>query len=172
MAGPWVADPAVDPSSLRHVYGSFPSGVVAVCGRGPAGLAASSFTSVSMDPPLVSFCIQGTSRTWPTLAGLPRLGVSVLGAAHVSACLQLSARDADRFAGLAVTTTADGAVFVDGTPAQLDCTIEGLLPAGDHDVVLLRVLRARVAPGGEPLAFHAGAFRVLGSRTSCGDGPS
>ena len=160
----WPADPVLDRTALRRLYGCFPSGVVAVCAEGPdgpVGLAASSFSSVSIDPPLVSFCIQNTSTTWPKLATLPRLGVSVLGSAHSAVCLQLSKKDGDRFAGLATSTTADGAVFVDGSPAQLDCSVESLLPAGDHEIVLLRVHAARALPEDEPLVFHASAFRQL-----------
>jgi flavin reductase (DIM6/NTAB) family NADH-FMN oxidoreductase RutF len=163
----WPADPVLDQAALRRLYGCFPSGVVAVCARGPegpVGLAASSFTSVSMDPPLVSFCIQNTSTTWPKLADLPRLGVSVLGSAHSAACLQLSRKTGDRFVGLAITETADGAVFVDGSPAQLDCSVEDLVPAGDHQIVLLRVHAARALPEDEPLVFHASAFRELVGR--------
>ncbi|MCF7548047.1 MULTISPECIES: flavin reductase family protein [Pseudonocardia] len=160
----WPADPILDTAALRTLYGCFPSGVVAVCAQGPdgpVGLAASSFTSVSMDPPLVSFCIQNTSSTWPKLADLPRLGVSVLGSAHSVACRQLASKTGDRFAGLDLATTADGAVFVEGSPAQLDCSVEDLLPAGDHQIVLLRVHAARALPADEPLVFHASTFREL-----------
>lgn len=157
------ADPVLDVPTLRRVYGCFPSGVVAVCGHGPngpVGLSASSFTSVSMDPPLVSFCIQNTSSTWPKLAKLPRLGVSVLGSAHSVACRQLAMKEGDRFAGLDLATTSEGAVFVEGSPAQLDCSVEELVPAGDHQIVLLRVHAARALPA-EPLVFHASTFREL-----------
>ncbi|MFR9807218.1 flavin reductase family protein [Pseudonocardia sp. RS010] len=159
----WPADPVLDVPALRRLYGCFPCGVVAVCGQGPdgpVGLAASSFTSVSMDPPLVSFCIQNTSSTWPKLAELPRLGVSVLGSDHSVACRRLAMKEGDRFAGLDVTSTSDGAVFVEGSPAQLDCSVEELVPAGDHHIVLLRVHAARALPA-EPLVFHASTFREL-----------
>ncbi|MEV1294213.1 flavin reductase family protein [Pseudonocardia sp. NPDC049635] len=159
----WSADPVLDSAALRALYGCFPSGVVAVCAQGPhgpVGLAASSFTSVSMDPPLVSFCIQNTSSTWPKLAGLPRLGVSVLSSEHSVACRQLSAKQGDRFAGLELAATPDGALFVAGSSGQLDCSVEQLVPAGDHQIVLLRVHGARVVPA-EPLVYHSGSFREL-----------
>jgi flavin reductase (DIM6/NTAB) family NADH-FMN oxidoreductase RutF len=161
--------PALDPATLRRLYGTFPSGVVAVCGTGPdghVGLAASSFTAVSMDPPLVAFCIQNDSTTWPRLATLPRLGISVLGAAHAGACRQLAAKGTDRFAGLAVTATPGGALFLDGASARLDCVVETLLPAGDHRIVLLRVEAADMVADHEPLVFHASGFRVLSAPTT------
>ncbi|MEV1295063.1 flavin reductase family protein [Pseudonocardia sp. NPDC049635] len=160
---PWLTAGQLDVPALRALYGHFPSGVVAVCAQGahgPVGLAASSFTSVSMEPPLVSFCIQNTSTTWPELAELPRLGVSVLGAGHAAACRQLASRQGDRFAGLDLVTTPEGAVLVEGSPAQLDCSVEQLVPAGDHGIVLLRVQAARTV-GAEPLIFHASTFREL-----------
>jgi flavin reductase (DIM6/NTAB) family NADH-FMN oxidoreductase RutF len=158
-----VTDAPLDRPALRQVYGTFPSGVVAVCGSGPdgaVGLVASSFTAVSMAPPLVSFCIQNESTTWPRLAALPRLGVSVLGAGHGLACRQLSLKTGDRFAGLDVTVTAGGALLVDGAAAHLECAVERLVPAGDHAIVLLRVLAATVEDV-EPLVFHASVFRAL-----------
>ncbi|HEX2744921.1 MAG TPA: flavin reductase, partial [Streptosporangiaceae bacterium] len=72
-----------DPRWLRHVFGAFPSGVAvvaAVVDNTPVGIAASSFTSVSLDPALVSLCIAHTSTTWPVLREVPRLGVSILSA--------------------------------------------------------------------------------------------
>jgi flavin reductase (DIM6/NTAB) family NADH-FMN oxidoreductase RutF len=93
-----VTEDAVD---LRRAYASFPSGVAAVCtlqGERPIGIAASSFVAVSLDPPLVSVCVQHTSTTWPRLRGAARLGVSVLAADQHEICRDLAAKDGDRFA--------------------------------------------------------------------------
>ena len=70
---------------LRQAFACFPSGVTAFCGLAgdkPEGMAASSFTSVSIDPPLVSVCVANSSTTWPRLADLPSLGLSVLASDH------------------------------------------------------------------------------------------
>jgi flavin reductase (DIM6/NTAB) family NADH-FMN oxidoreductase RutF len=75
----------LDDSTLRRVFGCFPSGVIAVCASidgEPVGMAASSFTTVSVAPPLVSICVQNTSTTWPRLRECERLGVSVLAEHH------------------------------------------------------------------------------------------
>ncbi|MCW2578349.1 MAG: oxidoreductase [Modestobacter sp.] len=155
----FVTEP--DAGQLRAAYSCFPTGVVAICGEregAPIGLVASSFTTVSLDPPLVSFCVQHTSETWPLLAGLPRIGLSVLGASHDAACRQLAARTGDRFAGLRTTTTEDGAVFIDDGAAHLECSVVDVLPAGDHKIVLLEIVALSARPTVAPLVFHASTF--------------
>lgn len=156
-----VAD---DPGALRQAYGCFPSGVTAVCALVdgvPIGLAASSFTSVSMDPPLVSVCVQHTSTTWPRLRDLDRVGVSVLGEGHDRLARQIASRTGDRFAGVAWEAGLGGGVFLAGATAWLDCTVERHVPAGDHDIVLLRVHTLSADPDIAPLIFHGSRFRQL-----------
>ncbi|MBN9618675.1 MAG: flavin reductase family protein [Actinobacteria bacterium] len=153
-----------DPARLRQVFGSFPSGVTAVAalvdGR-PTGLAASSFTSVSLDPPLVSVCIAHTSSTWPVLRRAERLGVSVLSADQERVGRQLAERGVDRFAALSWRTTPAGAVLLDGASAWLECGVEAQIRAGDHDILLLRVHDLDAEPDIAPLVFHASRFRRL-----------
>ncbi|MFI6551311.1 flavin reductase family protein [Streptomyces prunicolor] len=154
----------LDPAALRRAYGCFPSGVTAVCalldGK-PIGMAASSFTSVSLSPPLVSPRLQDSSRTWPKLHSCARLGVSVLAATHDGVCVRLSRRDGDRFAGVQGEPVAGGAVFVHGAAAWLDCSVEAELPAGDHTIALLRIHALRSEPETPPLVFHASRFHEL-----------
>jgi flavin reductase (DIM6/NTAB) family NADH-FMN oxidoreductase RutF len=151
-------------SSLRDAFGHFPSGVVAIAaevGGIPVGMAASTFVPVSLDPPLVSFCVQNTSTTWPKLATRPRLGLSVLGEAHDEAARTLAAKTGDRFAGLRTVSMDTGAMFVDGTSVWLECSIDQLVAAGDHTVVILRVVAIAVHPGLSPIIFHRSSFRRL-----------
>src|ERR1700716_1490548 len=129
-------------SSLREAFGHFPSGVIAIAAEVAGvrvGLAASTFVPVSLDPPLVSFCVQNTSTTWPKLKDLPALGISVLGESHDAAAKTLAAKAADRFAGLQTGSRTSGAVFVHGTSVWMESTIEQLIPAGDHTIVILKV---------------------------------
>ncbi len=149
---------------LRAAYSAFPSGVVGLCAEVdgvPVGLAASSFVSVSLEPPLVAVCVSRASTTWPRLAGRPRLGVSVLGESHDAAARQLAAATGDRFEGLSLTTTAQGAVLIDGAGAWLECSLESLIPAGDHWIVLMRIESFEVRPAVRPLIFHSSTFRRL-----------
>ncbi|GGM49787.1 flavin reductase family protein [Dactylosporangium sucinum] len=152
------------PTELRRVFGAFPTGVTAIAALvdgEPVGLAASSFTSVSLDPPLVSVCIAHTSTTWPVLRRADRLGVSVLGAHQEHLGRQLSARSGDRFAGATWRASRGGEIVLDGACAWLDCTIEHEIPAGDHDIVLLRVHDLDADRTVPPLVFHQSTFGRL-----------
>jgi flavin reductase (DIM6/NTAB) family NADH-FMN oxidoreductase RutF len=150
-------------AQLRRVFAAFPTGVAAVAAAidgEPAGLAANSFVSVSLDPALVSVCIAHTSTTWPTLRTADRLGISVLGDHQESVSRQLSSRDGARFAGLNWRVTDEGAVLLGEASAWFDCSIEREIPAGDHDIVLLRV-HDLGASEVMPLVFHGSTYRQL-----------
>lgn len=160
-------------AELRRVFAAYPTGVAAIAALvegTPAGIAASSFVSVSLDPPLVSVCVAHTSTTWPALRGARRLGISVLGAHQELAGQNLGTRGVERFASLAWRATGDGAVMLCGASAWLDCSIERHIPAGDHDIVLLRVHDLGVS-GAPPLVFHGSTFRRLQAHTR-GEDPS
>jgi flavin reductase (DIM6/NTAB) family NADH-FMN oxidoreductase RutF len=155
--------PVTSDGHLREAFGCFPSGVTAVCalvGGTPRGMAASSFTSVSLAPPLVSLCIQRTSSTWPLLRDRPRLGLSVLAEGQDEACLRLSARQGDRFRDVAWETGPGDSVFVSGSSAWLECSLHEEVVAGDHLIALLRIHRLRTADT-PPLVFHGSRFRRL-----------
>ena len=153
-----------DPAQLRRAYGCFPSGVVAVCacdGGQPIGIAASSFTCVSLDPGLVSVCVRNESTTWPRLRRTRRLGISVLAEHQTEACRRLSLRTGDRFADIGWSAAAAGAVFVHDAVAWLECSVRHEIPAGDHAIVLLAVHALRIDPARQPLVFHGSRFRQL-----------
>lgn len=161
---PIDSDPAGRDTLLRTSFALFPSGVTAICalGRsGPIGMAASSFTSVSMDPPLVSVCIDRASSTWPALAAAPMLGISVLGADHAELCRDLAARDRDRFASAEWHATPDGAVFLRGAPLWLECRLAETLTAGDHQIALLSTVAVQSNAAIRPLIFHRSTLRPL-----------
>lgn len=161
---PATAPEILDPAGLRRVFGAFPSGVVAIAAfidGAPVGMAASSFTSVSLDPPLVSICVSNTSTTWPVLREAPRFGVSVLAADQEKAGRQLAARKGDRFANLNWRVTPDGAVMLGGASAWLHCSTYAVYPGGDHDIVVLLVHDLDADHAMPPLVFHASKFHRL-----------
>ncbi|MEQ6901288.1 flavin reductase family protein [Nocardioides sp. YIM 152588] len=155
---------AFDEALLRQAFGCFPSGVTALCGTlggEPAGMTASSFTSVSLDPPLVSVCVARTSSTWRRMAALPSVGLSVLASDHGGVARALAARGTDRFAGVDWTRSASGAVFVPGATLWLECSPHRTFEAGDHDIVVLRVEALLMDADVEPIVFHRSAFREI-----------
>ncbi|MGW0037763.1 flavin reductase family protein [Gordonia sp. NPDC003376] len=178
-APPGEFSAVTDPGALKQAFGCFPSGVVAVCSHAggpgdpePIGMAASSFTSVSMDPPLVSVCVQNSSTTWPRLRASRTLGVSVFSADQSDLCRQMAGPAEHRFDGIdpfgpdiaAGAGVDEEALFVPQATAHLLCTVEQEVPAGDHVLVLLRIEALRSDPDIEPLVFHASGFRSLEAR--------
>ncbi len=161
------ADQDMAPAVLRRAFGSFPTGVVAVAAQvdgALTGLAASSFTTVSLEPALVSFSIATTSRTWPHLRRADHLGVTVLADHHGALARQLAGPAGERFDGVNLGITDRGAVTVDDGVALFDTTIYREVPAGDHVIVLLRLHAILgVEPGYErgPLLFHRSGFGRL-----------
>lgn len=153
-----------DGDQLRHAFGCFPSGVVVLCALVdgvPVGMAVSSFTPVSLAPPLVSVCMRNASTTWPRLRGAARLGLSVLAEGQDAVCRALAGAGADRFAGVDWTVGPGGGVFVRGTTAWFDCSVHREIPAGDHAIVLLRLHGLHSAPDVSPLVFHGSRYRRL-----------
>lgn len=162
----------LDPLSLRKVFGAFPTGVVVLAalidGR-PVGMAASTFTPVSLDPPLVSVCVAHTSTTWPLLRMARTIGLSVLSADQQEACKQLSAKESDdRFVDLQWRNTPGGAVVLSGASAWLECFIDKRVPAGDHDIVVLQIRDLDGDHDVAPLVFHGSRFRRIEPSTAPG----
>ena len=154
----------LDPQRLREAFGVFPSGVVAVAADVEGeliGLAASSFTSVSLEPALVSFSVANTSKTWPALRRAEHLGLTVLADHHGEVCRQLAGPVAHRFDGLTVSTTETGAITLDDGLARFDCSIHREVEAGDHTLVLLRLHAVEHADTSLPLVFHRSGFGRL-----------
>ncbi|WP_240232705.1 flavin reductase family protein [Devosia lacusdianchii] len=150
--------------ALRKAFSMFPTGVVAVCGleaSEPVGMAVNSFSSVSLDPPLVSICVARNSGTWPRLSGLPHVGLSVLGAGQALLSRQLASKSANRFEGASWQASDGGAVFIEGATLWLDCAVRDHLAGGDHEIVLLEVLTSRLFPDTAPLVFHQSQYLGL-----------
>jgi 3-hydroxy-9,10-secoandrosta-1,3,5(10)-triene-9,17-dione monooxygenase reductase component len=153
----------IDGTRFRSVLGRFATGVVAITaidrnsGR-PAGLAANSFTSVSLDPPLVAFCVAHTSTTWPRLRGADRLCVNVLSEVQLDVCKQLAAKGGDKFADLEWTAAPGGSPVLKGALAWIECSVENEHVAGDHVIVVARVHQLDQCHDGAPLVFYRGGY--------------
>ncbi len=158
------ADGAVDTGRLRKVFGRFPTGVTAICvveDGTPAGFAASSFNTVSADPPLVSLAVQTESTTWPHIKPSTRIGVSIFAADQSLLCRQMASKAGDRFAGAAWSEGEGGSLLLGGAAAWMECSIEFEHTVGDPEVIILRVHRLGVDGDKQPLVFGDSKFQEL-----------
>jgi 3-hydroxy-9,10-secoandrosta-1,3,5(10)-triene-9,17-dione monooxygenase reductase component len=156
--------PAHDARSFRDALGRFATGVVfltAAPDGEPAGLIVNSLTSVSLDPPLVSFCPSRSSLTWSRMRRAGRFGVNILGRKQEPFAKRATLAGVDRFAGLNWELGHGGAPLLTDALATLECEIVAEHPAGDHWIVIGRVDEVRTSPLNDPLVFFAGAFRTV-----------
>jgi flavin reductase (DIM6/NTAB) family NADH-FMN oxidoreductase RutF len=154
------------PRTFRDALGRFATGVafVAAAPDGePAGLIVNSLASVSLAPPLVSFCPSRASRTWSRMRRSERFGISVLGRGHEAFARRAARAGADRFSGLDWSAGRGGVPLVAGALATLECELVAEHPAGDHWIVVGRVQEACSAPPAEPLVFFGGGFGTVAS---------
>lgn len=161
---------APSPDRMRHALGHFATGVTVVTGYDPAGepvgFACQSFASVSLDPPLVLFCADHRGRTWPVIRDTGRFTVNVL-SHHQRDLIDRFGRAAGaRFDGLDWQPSADGGPSLPGVLVRVHCEVEQVHVAGDHDVVIGRVLGLDDAERGRPMLFYRGRLSVTERRTS------
>jgi flavin reductase (DIM6/NTAB) family NADH-FMN oxidoreductase RutF len=153
---------ALDPSWFRQVLGQYPTGVTvitAMCPDGqPTGMAVGSFTSVSLSPPLVAFFPDKSSTTWPRMSPAGSFCVNVLSAGQEDVCRLFATKGADRFAQFKWHPAASGAPVLSGAAAWIDCVIERVQDAGDHYIVIGRVLDLDLGAEELPLLFYRGGY--------------
>ncbi|WP_415977166.1 flavin reductase family protein [Rhodococcus sp. 077-4] len=157
--------PTIDSVEMRNVLGHFATGVVAITATDTAtgkqtGLAANSFTSVSLDPPLVAFCVAHTSSSWPTIKKSGRFVINILSEAQEYVGRQLAIKGGDKFAGLAWQPSPAGAPVLDDALAWIEAEIEAEHVAGDHVIVVSRVHHIYAADR-DPLLFYRGKYGRL-----------
>lgn len=145
----------VTSQSMRQVLAGVPTGIAVVAAELEdriVGLPANSFTSVSLDPPLVSISFAHTSTSWPLLRAAPRWGISVLGEQQGQVLHQLRRPTRERFDRIDMDLDA-GAAFVAGALAGFTVELDSEIEAGDHVLTLLRVLELRRDAEQLPLVF-------------------
>jgi 3-hydroxy-9,10-secoandrosta-1,3,5(10)-triene-9,17-dione monooxygenase reductase component len=155
---------APDARTFRAALGRFATGVAFVTAAPhgePAGLIVNSLASVSLEPPLVSFCPSRSSFTWSRMRRTGRFGVNVLGERHAAFATRASPAGAERFAGVEWAVGRHGVPLLADALATLECEIVAEHPAGDHWLVVGRVDEASLSELTDPLVFFAGAFGTV-----------
>ncbi|WP_280236596.1 flavin reductase family protein [Nocardia cyriacigeorgica] len=157
-----VIEPGVPgPALLRKVLGHFATGVAVIAahdGARPLGFTCQSVVSVSLDPPIVSFCPSKTSASWPLLRSAGTLCINVLADDQREICRQFAVSGGDKFAGIEWSRGANGAPAIAGALAHIEASLEFEHDAGDHTIALARVTELAADEHGRPLLFFKGGF--------------
>ncbi len=161
MPGPEAS--GLQEAALRRALGQFATGVTVITAQGPAGpigFTASSFNSVSLDPPLILWCLAQNSERLAAYRAATGYAVNVLSADQSDVASRFASKTADRFAGVAWSEGRNGAPVLDGSLAVFECAHEAIHDAGDHQLFIGRVLSCRES-GGAPLTYFGGGFGTL-----------
>lgn len=154
---------------FRRVLGHFPTGVVivtAIHDGSPVGMSIGSFTSVSLEPPLVAILPAKTSMSWPNIAAAGAFCVNILNAGQEALCRTFATSGVDKFAGVSWRAAPTGSPVLAGALAWLDCSMEQVVEAGDHYIALGRVTALDVGDEHEdqsagPLVFFQGGYGTV-----------
>jgi flavin reductase (DIM6/NTAB) family NADH-FMN oxidoreductase RutF len=143
------------------VLGHFCSGIVIVTGmegREPIGLTCQSFTSVSLDPPLVGFLPDKGSSSWPKIQAAGAFCVNMLGEDQEDICRIFATKSADKFATIGWKPGRTGAPIINDVTAHIECELGDVIETGDHYFVLGKVVDLEVNHQGGPLVFYRGGY--------------
>ncbi len=162
MSAEQYGSPAIESARYRQVLGHFPTGVTVITAAGaggPAGMCVGSFASVSLDPPLVAFFAGKSSSSYPAIEAAGHYCVNILGDEQEEEARVFAGKSDDKFAGIGWRpSAATGAPVLNDVIAWIDCRIETVHEAGDHWIVVGRVLDLEVGHESGPLVFFRGGF--------------
>lgn len=166
-----MSNGAIGPREFRAVLGCYPTGVCVITARDGEGrrhgLVVGSFTSVSLDPPLVGFFPGKQSSTWRAIETAGRFCVNVLGADQLETCRRFALKGEDRFDGLLCGTSPSGQPILDSAVAWIDCSIDRVIEVGDHWFVVGAVEALEADECGKPLLFYRGGYHDMATRIDC-----
>lgn len=157
-----AGDDRFDSARFRQVMGHFGTGVTIIAAaeaETASGLSAQSFTSVSLEPPLVLFCAGKNSTSWPRIKATGAFCANILSEDQEALCRTFASSGGDKFAGVGWSPSpVTGSPILAGVLAWVDCTIENELDGGDHIIVVGCVRDLDVSEEGAPLLFYRGGF--------------
>ena len=157
----------VDDRSFRKVLGCFASGVTVVTtltpeGRQPVGVTVSAFSSLSLDPPLVLFCLGNKTSSLESYRQSGHFAVNILAEGQRDLSIRFAGRSEDKWAGVAWNAGASGVPLLSGCLANLECSLENIIEGGDHHIIVGRVQGLTYQEGGAPLLYFRGAYMNYG----------
>ncbi|KMS60349.1 monooxygenase [Novosphingobium barchaimii LL02] len=151
----------IDPAEFRKVLGSYPTGVCVITAMDegkPAGMVVGSFTSVSLDPPLVGFFPDKSSTSWPLIEKAGRFCVNVMGSDQQHVCRSVAAKGDAKFVGVEYVISDHDLPVIKDSIAAIECKMYSVTEAGDHWFVLGEVLRMETVREDDPMLFHRGRY--------------
>lgn len=159
--GPVGGAPTSDSAHFRSVLGHFATGIAVVTGMGdgvPAGLTCQSLVSLSLDPALVAFCPSKRSRSWQRIEQSGAFCANVLTEDQEEISRVFATSGADKFQGVGWRPSATGSPILSDVLAWIDCRIEARYDAGDHHIIVGRVVALDAVPKGRPLLSYRGGY--------------
>ena len=154
-------DSGITPAYYRQILGKLPTGVTAITGVNDddekLGLVVGTFQSLSLEPPLVMFCVDKSSSSWPKLRKLQKFTANILSDDQISICRSLSRKGPEKFSGLPCTRGPLGTPRLDGATAYIDCVVTAEVVVGDHYMVVGSVTNMSEGTG-DALLFRGGKF--------------
>jgi flavin reductase (DIM6/NTAB) family NADH-FMN oxidoreductase RutF len=159
-----VSKAEIDPAQFRQLLGRFATGVtiltvVAPDGR-PIGMTANSLSSVSLRPPLISLCIEREAEMHDVIVRADQFVVNVLASPQETLARRFAEKHLDRFDGVGYHLSPDGLILLDGALAHIECSRHTQYEAGDHTIVVGRVLGGETGKG-RPLLYYRGGYAAL-----------
>jgi 3-hydroxy-9,10-secoandrosta-1,3,5(10)-triene-9,17-dione monooxygenase reductase component len=158
----------IDTLEFRRVLGHFPTGVAIVtaldAARRPAGLSVGSFFSVSLVPPLVGLCLAKQSKSWPQIKAAGSFCVNILAEDQQELCAAFARSGTEKFIGVKWDTVFTDSPSIHGSLAWIDCDIQQIHEAGDHEICVAAVKALDVAREARPLVFFRGRYRCSRGR--------
>jgi 3-hydroxy-9,10-secoandrosta-1,3,5(10)-triene-9,17-dione monooxygenase reductase component len=154
----------ITPARFREVLGGYPTGVSVITasdGDARYGMVVGSFTSISLDPPLVGFFPDKASRSWIKIERTGRFCVNVLGAHQLEHCKHFSSKVEDKFAGRSHSLTPGGLPLLDDALVWIECEIAQVIEIGDHLLVIGAVSALDRRDDEAPLLFYSGSYHSL-----------
>jgi flavin reductase (DIM6/NTAB) family NADH-FMN oxidoreductase RutF len=155
-----------DSFTFRRALGSFATGVAVVTARDASGanrgITVNSFSSVSLEPPLILFCLDKAALSFDCFSGAERFAVNVLCTEQYELSVRFATATIDKWNGVAYEVWPGDLPVLDGCLANLACRRESLYEGGDHVIVVGRVERLRTAGEGDPLVYFQSSYRSIG----------
>lgn len=151
------------PDNMRRALGTFATGVTVVTGMDgdePVGFTCQAFSSVSLEPPFVLFCVDHRGSTWPRIRRSGLFCVNILEEGQQDECMAFGSSSGTKFADVVWHTSPDGLPALDDVLARIHAEVEAVHAAGDHDIVLGRVHGLEVVRSARPMIFYQGQFTL------------